>query len=786
MAIKSKKIGGIGLITSIDKLESLGIFSDIPPQKAKPFKRYNLIYGWNGSGKSTLSRLFDIVGGRELPKELEGLKVKITVGKRQYSKEQLPLVSENIAVFNEDFVKDNIDWDGTLKSILLFDEEKIGDVKKYKELKEEIYGVKKNEGLIYAIAEKDKLLIKIDSDIQKILTSIGKYVKNNYQLLDTTDTYYLNYDKRKVSNLLNDKSNILSDDDILEPKDLERSIKQARPIKKDLIEIDITLIDIDYLINMTKDTKEIVKRKVVSKVLDELRLNPLIASWVEKGLEIHKNEGKSTCAFCGNTISEKRIIDLESHFNNALKFLKDDINNIIDKWIPLRQVKQDVLMNTSIFYDEMVSDIKDYNNEFEVLSKGMNDEIDKYIKLLKDKNDRPFDYIESNIVYEKIIEYARNINMVLSKYKDSIDSHNKKTKTFDESTKSIKKRIERHYVQEQIKALNYNVLVKEYEQIESDIKRKKNEMDNKLFRYNELENKLSNETLGANEFNKELERFLGYGEISLKFDKKLKGYKIYRNSHTEAKNLSEGEKTAIAFIYFIIKLKENDHKIEDYILVIDDPVSSFDSNKIFSSYAYMKSECENAKQIFLLTHNYNYFSLILGWFRKKKRKNSVTGEKIPEYSLYRIENKIEDGRRIALLCDGGESMKQATEYDYVFYTVYSMKDTVLTKQESIFCGNICRKLIESFLSFKFPKQRADLMALLKAALPGKENDITRECIYKFVNIYSHNKKINVFEELDADIVDVNSHKIVNDILDMIKRLDEGHFNSMVDKVKNEM
>ena len=54
----------------------------------------------------------------------------------------------------------------------------------------------------------------------------------------------------------------------------------------------------------------------------------------------------------------------------------------------------------------------------------------------------------------------------------------------------------------------------------------------------------------------------------------------------------------------------------------------------------------------------------------------------------------------------------------------------------IFCGNVIRKLVESFLSFKFPKQRADLMALLNAAL-GNDNDLVREMIYKFIKIYSH-------------------------------------------------
>lgn len=55
----------------------------------------------------------------------------------------------------------------------------------------------------------------------------------------------------------------------------------------------------------------------------------------------------------------------------------------------------------------------------------------------------------------------------------------------------------------------------------------------------------------------------------------------------------------------------------------------------------MKSECENAKQIFVLTHNYNFFSLVLGWFNKKHEKDISTGKKLPAYSIYRVENHID-------------------------------------------------------------------------------------------------------------------------------------------------
>ena len=62
------------MISSIDKLENMGIYDNIPPKRCRNFQRYNLIYGWNGSGKSTLSRLFAFFGGQKIPDEHEKIK----------------------------------------------------------------------------------------------------------------------------------------------------------------------------------------------------------------------------------------------------------------------------------------------------------------------------------------------------------------------------------------------------------------------------------------------------------------------------------------------------------------------------------------------------------------------------------------------------------------------------------------------------------------------------------------------------------------------------------------
>ncbi len=98
-------------------------------------------------------------------------------------------------------------------------------------------------------------------------------------------------------------------------------------------------------------------------------------------------------------------------------------------------------------------------------------------------------------------------------------------------------------------------------------------------------------------------------------------YEVIR-SDTEfvAKNLSEGERNFIAFLYFyqlVLGSEDADTLVKDKIVVIDDPVSSMDSSALFvvgalvrdmiaicnPDYTTKESSNDSIKQLFVLTHN---------------------------------------------------------------------------------------------------------------------------------------------------------------------------------------
>lgn len=109
-------------------------------------------------------------------------------------------------------------------------------------------------------------------------------------------------------------------------------------------------------------------------------------------------------------------------------------------------------------------------------------------------------------------------------------------------------------------------------------------------------------------------------------------YQIQREDGTTADStLSEGEITFITFLYFLQLSKgstSQDLITEERILVIDDPVSSLDSNVLFIVSSLIKEivktikKCEgNIKQLILLTHNvyfYKEVSFIDGRIKEDK------------------------------------------------------------------------------------------------------------------------------------------------------------------------
>lgn len=761
-------------ISKIKSLRSFGIYENHINDGCDEFAKFNLIYGWNGSGKSTLSRLFRCIENKsldgtnyiesafEIEYSLDG-QAQSVLTQQNLSQNQL-----NIRTFNNDFVRENIDWSGTVKSILLVDQQKIEE---RKQLDEQNKTLKLKES---ASEKETKIADDLDTEINKFLSRTAKSIKTSLKVIGTEDSKYLNYNKTSLENLIRTSSaEVVDPASVLTDEQIILHTKSASPVEKDKISFAANTIRQDHFESGFNALTKLLSKSAVNEVIEFLRDNPDVQTWVSSGMAVHDEHKSEECHFCGNKIDESRLTSLNNHFSNEFKLLKQEITEATKYCCDLPEL---TLPSVESFFDEFQTEYKEVVAPLEGAVTEINSIVEQWRECIDKKSNDPFDISQkiSSVTVDLIDQY----NKVILDIAACVKKHNDKSGNFKAVTTTHKKALELHYVADEVIDFDYSKKVEDRKTANGNVLKLSDEISAINKEIQRLEAELSNESIAVDAFNAELAKFIGRTELTLKFDAKQKGYLISRNgSDRHAQNLSEGEKTAIAFVYFATKLEEHDNDIKNTIVVIDDPVSSFDSNHLFHSYSFLKKHCEQAKQLFVMTHNFSYFKLVRDWMLKKNKMRKQPP--VIKARAYTIESKSDGVRQSKLVNAGGSLTDYNSEYHYLFSKLYSLKEKQeLNLDEVYLCANLSRKLLESFLCFKFPKKRSDFRQLVDDGVrhyPAiKPEDV--EKAYRFINKYSHNQEIEL--EDNADNLLGESPAILNIILDIVKTIDEAHYTEM--------
>jgi wobble nucleotide-excising tRNase len=175
-------------------------------------------------------------------------------------------------------------------------------------------------------------------------------------------------------------------------------------------------------------------------------------------------------------------------------------------------------------------------------------------------------------------------------------------------------------------------------------------------------------------------------------------YKGFDETKKRLRNtLSEGEKTALAFAYFMSKVTTEVTNKGQTIIVIDDPISSLDSNHIFFVYSLINSEIvakQDYEQLFISTHNLDFLKYL-------KRLPDALNNAQRGYFIVSREGEIS---KIKLM---PKYLKDyVTEFNFLFHQIYlcANADADDETQHSLFYnfGNNTRKFLEAFLFYKYP------------------------------------------------------------------------------------
>lgn len=775
------------LIKSIKSLGEFGIFQNSEWNDLPEFKRFNLVYGWNRCGKTTLSRVFSSCEKKatyhnetfkQFPVNGE-FEIALHDGTLIKSKE-IANSSLAIRVFNQDFIDDNVSFEPNKSSngIVYLSEVDIDTKKKLDKLKLEKKALKqKKEQAKKDRESKEKIR-------NSFLQSVGREVSNI--LFDKT------YNRTKVEQRIKDqgidkiKTQILDDDEKIK---LEEKVK--RKVGKEISkykEVEIKIAIYGDLNGIYNHIKSLLAKEIIAETIEKLKTDEELNNWIKKGFEIHKSKDEyGKCLFCDNPLPNQLFDKFSKHFSKDYLELQTNIELFISlsKSLKFSQIQSD---NSEIYpelraefvlhAEKLNSSIKDFTDWLFISSEA----------LLDEKNKNPFDK-ELVQMLDEPRDFQKEINSNISTLNDVIEKHNQQVFGHSDEVSSSKEKLELHTIAKAIIEGDFQKIENEYSTSLDKEKSCTIELLNVEKEFEKLEKETSHIGNALAKINMHLQSYFGKDEILLDLDSSKKGYLIYRDG-IPAANLSEGEKTAIAFSYFIVKTEERDFKVNNSVIFIDDPISSLDSNFVYHSFSLIKEHFQSAKQLFISTHNFHFFNLIKEWFTQKNNKvqeeNIDLKEKGEEQKplpseFYMVESFYESDRRKSKLKTLDQTLKRfKSEYHFLFNNINQFLSYSPEYGDLYTIGNISRRFFEIYADFKIPNSsnpRQKMEALAKEAnLNGASVSMTDlGKVYKLINEYSHNyEPMSSIEHTDKS----ESNEAIKMLLKIVEFSDKKHFEIM--------
>ena len=383
--------------------------------------------------------------------------------------------------------------------------------------------------------------------------------------------------------------------------------------------------------------------------------------------------------------------------------------------------------------------------------------------------------IETQSAWNDDSTRASEAKTIIQEINAVIDRHNELVRDIDQAKASAKSALERHCA-----ALHFQE--NEIAQKEAEITRFGERFERAIgvqskvaSTIREIEAQISQSSIGANKLNELLKYLLAGSDIEVESVGDSE-FRFLRGGEA-ATNLSDGEKTAVTFAYFITSLEANGATPEDAIIFVDDPISSLDSNHIYAVYALILERLERCHQLFVSTHNSEFFNLLKGrWLnpRDKEMRKVSSG-----YYVARIT--CSDGSTQAQIADLPQLLRKfKSEYEFVFSHLHAFSEAAMPSvHEAYTAPNLLRKFLEAYLGFRKPSVTA-WHEKLELLIDSPEQ---RREMHKFADDASHLQSLN--RSLQQPAFVASAQKSVADVLEALKSKDQSHYDSLVEVVKRE-
>ncbi|MFS0647145.1 ATP-binding protein [Siminovitchia sp. 179-K 8D1 HS] len=569
--------------------------------------KINYIYGSNGTGKTTISEFL------RNSQRFHSCRIEWIQNSSDY----------DLFVYNRHFVQENFNVYNEIKGIFTLGKES-ADI--LKQIDEKTKDIKKHNDRIETI--KDHIKEKED----RLKSLKDDFMEKCWELKTKYDTIFqeafigLRAQKKKFMEkcLVEAKNN---DGEIYT---YEKLIKRAESVFKGSQEKINIIPNVDY--DKLFEENQIFKTIIIGKKdidIAKLISNLNISDWVQQGHN-HIEYTNGICPFCQQELPVAFKEKLDEYFDESYTQQIQYLNSSIEKY---KRETIGIIEKCRLLKDE---DIPFINKEkITALFEILNTTYRENIQLLDKKRKEPSRIVELS----SISNCLEQINAEIEMANTQISELNRIIENIKEEKVKLIKDIWRFVIEENKK--NYENYMSNFK-IESRALKGMNQNKEKQKIYRNklqqevigLQNELTSVLPSINEINSLLKSF-GFTNFQLAESDEKGNYKIVRENGDNAnETLSEGEKTFITFLYFyqLINGSNDQNKVNtERIIVIDDPISSLDSNILFivsnlinSLKKKVRMDDSNFKQLIVLTHNVYFHKEIS--FNKGKSNQKLHDE----------------------------------------------------------------------------------------------------------------------------------------------------------------
>ena len=742
-----------------------------------------LLYGRNGTGKSTIARAFRKTKG-ELQPAIKQTSFSDKDGKPVILSEE---EKKRIFVFDEDFVNEKVKLkEDHLDTIIMLGQAadlsvKIEQAEKDRDSAKTVYDTKEASLNEYKDSSNPKspkrCLWKIAEALRGDASWAGRDRKingdrQNTQVRDDTYTRFVSLAPKKSRSEL-----------IVE---FEEQMKALEIAKSGSSKIDAKVPSLPKSYNQYDDdailvllTKKIEKPELSER---EQYLMGLVESGKTAELSqkaaFFRNPDNKACPYCFQAISNDYKSNLVASIEKVLS------KTVVDHQKALEGcVYGDIIIDISPFSKLQIYEV------CSALINKINTAIQNNNTLIRQKIENPYQPIDSS--NQSIASLIKQLIESLEKLESERIEFNKKaadTRPIINTLNVINSHIAHYDVADL--ASEYDKQRAEYEKTEKAFNDAKDNYDSKKKAVEDLEAQRKNVQLALDIMNACL-KYIFFADDRLRIDYADGEYRLYSHGKSVRPcEVSVGERNIIGLSYFFTSIMEGQEEKDvygkEYLLIIDDPVSSYDTENRIGILSFLKYklgaflEGNEFSRAFVMTHDLMTFYDIHKLFEEIvtccKRKGYALTPKFNRFEMidgtiapFRYSNRQEYTEILKLIFNYGQG--NTSEHDLVI-------------------GNLMRQALEAFATFQYKKGIEDvstdpeILALLpepeyqsyyenlmyRLVLHGsshKEEQIKAMKDYEFFSLISETEKQRTAKEVLCFIYLLNTRHVLQHLQEII-------------------